>query len=50
MYGLSSERSLIVKDIFSQLGDIGFRSQFGGYGLWLSGCMFGVISEGEIYL
>lgn len=50
MKGLLTERAAVACDVFSSLGAVTLRSQFGGFGVWLDKTMFGVVSDGELYL
>lgn len=50
MKSKNAARTAQAKAIFSVLGKITTRSQFGGYGLLADGIMFAIIAEGELYL
>lgn len=50
MKGLFSNKADIAHEVFSSLGAVKLRSQFGGFGVWLDKTMFGVVSDGELYL
>lgn len=39
----------VVGDLFGYLSDVSMRAMFGGYGIYRSGVMFGLISDGELY-
>lgn len=38
------------QEYLAPLGDIGYRSQFGGYSLTIRSVVFAMVSEGELYL
>ncbi|AJI94959.1 TfoX/Sxy family DNA transformation protein [Yersinia ruckeri] len=50
MKHLSEKRIAQAQIRFAYLGQITFRSQFGGYGVLANGIMFALVSEGEMYL
>jgi DNA transformation protein len=39
-----------VRELFSHFGPVDVRPMFGGFGIYADGRMFGLISEGAIYL
>ena len=39
-----------IRDLFSAFGAVQVRRLFGGAGLFADGVMFGLVSDGEIYL
>lgn len=50
MKQLCKKRILQSQQSFSSLGDITSRSQFGGYSIAANKTIFGLVSEGELYL
>ncbi|QQG27028.1 TfoX/Sxy family DNA transformation protein [Pectobacterium carotovorum] len=50
MKQLCKKRILQSQHSFSSLGDISSRSQFGGYSIAANKTIFGLVSEGELYL
>lgn len=50
MKSKNAARTAQAKALFSVLGKITTRSQFGGYGLLADGIMFAILAEGELYL
>ncbi|AIA70601.1 conserved hypothetical protein [Pectobacterium atrosepticum SCRI1043] len=50
MKQLCKKRILQSQQSFSSLGDITSRSQFGGYSIAANKMIFGLVSEGELYL
>ncbi|MEH0834425.1 TfoX/Sxy family DNA transformation protein [Pectobacterium cacticida] len=50
MKQLCKKRILQSQQSFSPLGDITSRSQFGGYSIAANKIIFGLVSEGELYL
>jgi DNA transformation protein len=39
----------VVEDLFAYLSDVSARAMFGGYGIYRSGVMFGLVEDGELY-
>jgi DNA transformation protein len=39
-----------IRDLFQSFGDVAVRRMFGGAGLFADGVMFGLVSDGQIYL
>ncbi|GAB7260441.1 hypothetical protein DZS_18020 [Dickeya ananatis] len=50
MKKLCEKRILQAKTVFSSLGTIFSRSQFGGYSIAADGVIFALVSGGELYL
>ncbi|ACT06078.1 regulator of competence-specific genes [Dickeya chrysanthemi Ech1591] len=50
MKKLCEKRILQAKTVFSPLGSILSRSQFGGYSIAVDGVIFALVSNGELYL
>lgn len=39
----------VVDDLFAYLSDVSARAMFGGYGIYRTGIMFGLVEDGELY-
>ncbi len=39
-----------LQDMLAPLGDVRFRSMFGGFGVYVDGVMFGLIADETLYL
>lgn len=45
-----SEYTEFLQEVFEQFGPVTVRKMFGGYGLYYSGLMFGLVSDERVYL
>lgn len=50
MKATSQNRIHQSQEYLAPLGDVGYRSQFGGYSLTVGDVVFAMVSEGELYL
>ena len=45
-----SEYTEFLQEVFEQFGPVTVRKMFGGYGIYYSGLMFGLVSDERVYL
>lgn len=45
----TSFHDYVVNDLFSDVPDITSKPMFGGWGVYRGGCIFAIISDGELY-